>query len=175
MIWKCQSCVECVIAFSGEWSRLFPIFSTFSSVSTYFLTAFLSSHDPEKFSMKFFLAFCNRTYYSNKVFIRMFVCIHSYRNHHTCYAGWLYFIIVSSQTAKTEHTPMGAWMIMVLGSTICCCRLVVRKWWKPYNLQEIQIESERVIFIWGICLACNYFFHQSQQCIYYHASSCDSV
>lgn len=55
-----------VISFCGECSRLFPIFSTFSSVSTYFLTAFLSSHDPEKFSVKFFLAFCNRAIIQTK-------------------------------------------------------------------------------------------------------------
>jgi hypothetical protein len=66
LIWKCQTCVECVIAFCSECSRLFPIFYTFSSVSTYFLTAFLSSRDPEKFSVKFFLAFCNRTIIQTK-------------------------------------------------------------------------------------------------------------
>lgn len=105
--------VECVIAFCGECSKLFPIFSTFSSVSTYFLAAFLSSRDPEKFSVKFFSGILQQNYYSNKVFNSMFVSIHSYRNRHTYYAGWRYFIIVSSQTAKTEHTPMGAWMILV--------------------------------------------------------------
>jgi hypothetical protein len=73
----------------------------------------LSSRDPEKFSVKFFSGILQQNYYSNKVFNSMFVSIHSYRNRHTYYAGWRYFIIVSSQTAKTEHTPMGAWMILV--------------------------------------------------------------
>lgn len=35
MIWNCQSCVECVIAFSGDCSKLFPIVSTFFPVSTF--------------------------------------------------------------------------------------------------------------------------------------------
>jgi hypothetical protein len=66
MIWKCQSCVELVIAFCGDFSKLFPNFTIFSSVSTYFLTAFLSSCDPEKFSEKFVLAFCGRTIIQTK-------------------------------------------------------------------------------------------------------------
>ena len=119
MIWECQSCVDCVIAFCGECSRLFPIFSTFSSASTYFLTAFLSNHDPEKFSVKFFWAFCNRTIIQTKFST---VCSSLSTHIITTLPGMQDDTISSLFLHKQPKLSIRPWVhdcFWCLGSTIC--------------------------------------------------------